>query len=212
MDSKVRSAWRHALRGGSGLAWYSCRPIVHIFTLPSPQSFTAFALCAIAITFWHSGIGPGILAALLAALIRTFFFEPGVETLSRIVYDLVFGIFAVLMIQATRARNEVEVRVAERTTALTQANQDLTIEIAERSSIEEKLRQSESYLAQAQSLAHIGSWAWEIAGRKTLYASEELYRIYAFNPNDGLPTWEARLQRVHRGPGQISSDNRPSSS
>jgi hypothetical protein len=40
--------------------------------LQLPQPFTAFALCAIAITFWYGGIGPGILTALLAVLIRTF--------------------------------------------------------------------------------------------------------------------------------------------
>src|SRR5260370_20327475 len=41
-----------------------------------PQPFTAFALSAIAIAFWYDGIGPGILAAVLASLVRTYFFEP----------------------------------------------------------------------------------------------------------------------------------------
>ena len=42
----------------------------------------------------------------------------------------------------------------------------------------------------------MGSWVWQVAGRKTLYLSEEWYRIYGFDPNVGMPTWEERLQRV----------------
>jgi PAS domain S-box-containing protein len=71
------------------------------------------------------------------------------------------------------------------------------IDITERRGAEEALRRSESYLAQAQRLAHMGSWAWQIPGRTALYLSEEWYRIYGFDPRDGMPTWEERLQRIH---------------
>jgi PAS domain S-box-containing protein len=30
-----------------------------------------------------------------------------------------------------------------------------------------------------------------------MYLSEECYRVYGFDPEDGLPTWQERLQRVH---------------
>ncbi|HYT21803.1 MAG TPA: ATP-binding protein [Candidatus Polarisedimenticolia bacterium] len=42
----------------------------------------------------------------------------------------------------------------------------------------------------------MGSWVWQVAGRKTVYLSDEWYRIYGFDPNVGMPTWEERLQRV----------------
>ena len=72
------------------------------------------------------------------------------------------------------------------------------LDLSEQKRAEEALRRSESYLAQAQKLAHIGSWAWEESGeRKALYLSEEWYRIYGFDPKDGMPTWEQRLQRIH---------------
>jgi PAS domain S-box-containing protein len=71
------------------------------------------------------------------------------------------------------------------------------VDVTERRHGEESLRRSESYLAQAQRLAHIGSWAWEIPSRNALYISEEWYRIYGFDPKDGMPSWEQRLQRVH---------------
>jgi PAS domain S-box-containing protein len=71
------------------------------------------------------------------------------------------------------------------------------VDVTERRRGEESLRRSESYLAQAQRLAHMGSWAWEIPSRNALYISEEWYRIHGFDPKDGMPSWEQRLQRVH---------------
>src|SRR2546426_92126 len=55
--------------------------------------------------------------------------------------------------------------------------------------VEEALRRSESYLAEAQRLTHTGSWAWQVAGRDALHLSEEWYRLYGFDPEKGPPAW-----------------------
>jgi PAS domain S-box-containing protein len=70
-------------------------------------------------------------------------------------------------------------------------------DITERKRAEEALRRSESYLAEAQKLTHTGSWAWQVEGREALHLSEEWYRVYGWDPEEGMPTWEERLQRVH---------------
>jgi PAS domain S-box-containing protein len=62
---------------------------------------------------------------------------------------------------------------------------------------EEKLQRSEAYLAEAQRLTHTGSWAWRVAGRDALHLSEECYRIYGFDPENGPPAFEQLLQRTH---------------
>ncbi len=62
---------------------------------------------------------------------------------------------------------------------------------------EERLQRSEAYLAEAQRLTHTGSWAWRVAGRDAVHLSEEWYRIYGFDPENGPPTLEERLQRIH---------------
>jgi PAS domain S-box-containing protein len=62
---------------------------------------------------------------------------------------------------------------------------------------EEKLQRSEAFLAEAQRLTHTGSWAWGVAGRDAVHLSEEWYRIYGFDPENGPPPLEVRLQRIH---------------
>jgi len=62
---------------------------------------------------------------------------------------------------------------------------------------EEKLQRSEAYLAEAQRLTHTGSWAWRVAGGDAVHLSEEWYRIYGFNPENGPPALEERRQRTH---------------
>jgi PAS domain S-box-containing protein len=70
-------------------------------------------------------------------------------------------------------------------------------DVGEKKRAEEALRRSEAYLSQAQRLAHIGSWAWQVPSRNALYISDEWYRIYGFDPKDGMPSGQQRLQRVH---------------
>src|SRR6266478_2953636 len=62
---------------------------------------------------------------------------------------------------------------------------------------EQTLRESEAYLAEAQSLTHTGSGAWQVPGGDALYLSDEWYRIYGFDPKQGLSAWRDRLQRRH---------------
>jgi PAS domain S-box-containing protein len=69
-------------------------------------------------------------------------------------------------------------------------------DITERKRVEEALRRSENYLAEAQKLTHSGSWAWEVARRDPIHLSDEWYRIFEFSPEDAMPGWERRLERV----------------
>jgi PAS domain S-box-containing protein len=62
---------------------------------------------------------------------------------------------------------------------------------------EEKLRRSEAYLAEGQRLTHTGSWAWNVATRRSAYWSQENYRLFGFDPEEGIPSDEVFYQRVH---------------
>src|SRR6266403_329105 len=116
-------ARRYGLAFGSVAGALLLELLFHHFNLPHP--FAAFALSAIAITFWYGGTKPGIVAVLLSSLIRGYIFEAETSSLSRVLYELVFLIFAILMIWVRRKREALEVEVADRTTKLTAVNEDL---------------------------------------------------------------------------------------
>jgi PAS domain S-box-containing protein len=70
------------------------------------------------------------------------------------------------------------------------------VDITERKRMEEKLRQSESQLAEAQRLASVGSWNWEIQSNTHTW-SNELYRIYGLHPHETKPSYETFIELVH---------------
>ncbi len=59
-----------------------------------------------------------------------------------------------------------------------------------------KLARSERSLVNAQRIAHIGSWDWDVE-TDTLYWSDEIYRIYGMEPAEFVPSPTALLERVH---------------
>jgi PAS domain S-box-containing protein len=72
-------------------------------------------------------------------------------------------------------------------------------DIEDRKRAEEALKRSEAYLAEAQRLSHTGSWAFDLASDKYVYASEECLRIFGLNAEEDLPTREAVSQLIHQG-------------
>ncbi|HWO32817.1 MAG TPA: PAS domain S-box protein, partial [Candidatus Acidoferrum sp.] len=126
-DKKLtRPGASFTFRYGLAFASVACALLLdvlfHHFNLPHP--FAAFALSAIAITFWYGGTKPGIVAVLLSSLIRGFIFESETSSRSRVLYQLVFLTFAILMIWVRRRREALEVAIADRTAKLTAANED----------------------------------------------------------------------------------------
>jgi PAS domain S-box-containing protein len=73
----------------------------------------------------------------------------------------------------------------------------LATDIEERKRAEDLLRRSEAHLAEAQRLSHTGAVAYN--GTAILFASEETYRIWGFDPAQGLPGREVVFQRIHPG-------------
>jgi PAS domain S-box-containing protein len=72
------------------------------------------------------------------------------------------------------------------------SNRDIT----PRKQAEESLRRSEQGLAEAQRIAHLGSWDWDIV-TNALYWSDEVYRIFGLQPQEFGATYEAFLASVH---------------
>jgi PAS domain S-box-containing protein len=301
----MASALRYGLAFGSVAAALLLQLLFRAFKLPDP--FAAFALSAMAITFWYAGTKPGIVAALLSSLIRGYIFDADTSSLSRVLYDPVFLTFALLMIWLKRNKDALEVSVADRTAKLIALNENLgrqrhqldglfelspdaviltdenfqvlrvnkeftrlygytpeesvgrwlpdlivpeelradalanrfllasgakvnveTVrqrkdglrldisvkaarlslgreqsafymiyrDITQQKEADRRLRRSEGYLAEAQKLTHTGSWAWNVR-TGGLFWSQEIFRIYNYEPQEIGPTWQQFLERVH---------------
>jgi PAS domain S-box-containing protein len=66
----------------------------------------------------------------------------------------------------------------------------------ERKRAEEKLKRSEARLAEAQQVARVGSWEWDVITRKLSWSDEE-FRLFGFSPGEFEPAYEHYLSCVH---------------
>ncbi|MCU1255037.1 MAG: hypothetical protein JWM83_1336 [Candidatus Angelobacter sp.] len=180
---------------------FSRWPVLHLETAPVSLFF-----CAVMLSAWFGGIGPGLLATALSSLAFDFYFLPPIHTLApkpeeipRLIIFTVSALFVGSLSAAQRsatnslrhARDDLKGTVQE----LQRTNEALRAESIERQNAEDKLRRSEAYLTEAQRLSHTGSWAFN--ARAVLYWSEENFLIWGFNPQQGLPDRTTILERIH---------------
>lgn len=95
-----------------------------------------------------------------------------------------------------KMRDTLEMRVQERTGELNAINESLKIEIAERINGEKALRKSQAILSRAQSIAHIGNWAWDLKTNRQQW-SDEVFRIFGHRPGELQPSFGWLISRVH---------------
>ncbi|EEF58215.1 two-component system sensor histidine kinase NtrB [Pedosphaera parvula] len=118
-----------------------------------------------------------------------------------VVFEVTFLIISIrkslsemLLVAERQARLEslkegIEQTVAERTA-------DLTRENTERRQAEDQLRRSQAQLAQAQQIAHMGSWEWDLVENKVTF-SEETQRLYGRKPEESGSSMESCMKQVH---------------
>jgi diguanylate cyclase (GGDEF)-like protein/PAS domain S-box-containing protein len=69
-------------------------------------------------------------------------------------------------------------------------------DITETKNLEQELRKNNKILAQAQALAHIGSWEYDIVQNR-LYQSEETYKIFGIKQEKGSIAYEELLKIIY---------------
>ena len=72
---------------------------------------------------------------------------------------------------------------------------EINRDVTERKVAEEKLQSREAELAEAQRIAHVGSWTRDLATKAVVW-SDELFRIFGLDPTDGPPSraqWDSLL-------------------
>jgi PAS domain S-box-containing protein len=70
------------------------------------------------------------------------------------------------------------------------------VDITARKQAEVEVAASRTRLAEAQRVAHIGSWEWNVADNRVTW-SDELFNIYGIAPTSFVASYEGFLARVH---------------
>jgi len=95
-----------------------------------------------------------------------------------------------------QAFNSMAERIQSSYAALEQRIAERTHELAERKRAEEALRKSEASLREAQRIAHLGNWEWNLHSNELRW-SDEVYSIFGLAPQTFNGTYAAFLERVH---------------
>jgi PAS domain S-box-containing protein len=69
-------------------------------------------------------------------------------------------------------------------------------DVTDRKRAEEELRRSQRRLEEAEAVAHVGSWEWDVATNDLTWTAE-LYRLFGVTPETYTPTYNTSLDRVH---------------
>ena len=185
----------------------SITQLLRTYFEPTPNSLF---FCAIVVSSWIAGLGPGLLSGILSVGVIDYYFIFPRYTLGVTPEDV--PRLAVFLVSAAsiswlsggqrrakeslrQARDELELKVQERTAELRQINEELRAEIAERKNAEGALLSSEAQLKQAQAVAHLGSYDVDALTGHTRW-SDEVFRILGLDPASGSLSRQDFVERV----------------
>jgi len=157
-----------------------------------------FLLCAVLLSAWIGGLGPGLLALTLSLLAFDFFFLAPVGSfaiqVSNLPRLLVFGSVSCAVVWLTAAQRRLTGSLKKASDELKENYLVLQAEVNERERVEKALRESEAKLKEAGQLANIGYWERDpIADRIT--PSEETNRIFGLQSMERAIT-QSQLQEM----------------
>jgi PAS domain-containing protein len=171
-------------------------PAIHLENAPVALSF-----CAIIVSAWFGGAGPGCLAIVLSSLGYYYSLLPPVDSFAakpgqmpRFVADILSSVLV----------GAVSVAQRRATDSLRRTRDDLRRKVQELEKTNEAFRTSEAYLAEAQTLSHTGSFGWDPSSGELLW-SEESFRIFEYD-RARKPTIQMVLDRVHPDDVHIVQD------
>jgi C4-dicarboxylate-specific signal transduction histidine kinase len=134
--------------------------------------------CAVMLSSWCGGLGPGILAGLLSALALDYYFIPPLHALGirlEEAPDMVAFVASALFVSwlsseqrrakdsLQQARDELDARVQQRTAELMQTNERLQAEIVDRKVAQEALIRAQAEVARVARVMTLGELAASIA-------------------------------------------------
>ena len=162
-------------------------PVIHLEYAPVSLLF-----CAIILSAWYGGTGPGCLATFLSSIAFYYSFLPPVDSFDakpgQLARFIVFVLSAVLV-------GSLSVAQRKATESLRKTRDDLRDTVQKLMETNDRLTRSEAYLAEAQTLSHTGSFGWDVSTGEQFW-SDETYRIFEYDPTL-KPTVQLALERIH---------------
>lgn len=162
-------------------------PLLHLEFAP-----VSLFLCAVMLSAWFGGVGPGLIATILSTAAFYYSFLPPVHSLvikpGQLPRFLVFVASAVLVGSLSAAQRRATEKVRR-------ARDELDRTVHELKKINEALGKSEAYLAEAQTLSHTGSFGWDVPAGELVW-SEETFRIFEYDATV-KPTVPLVVERIH---------------
>ena len=157
------------------------------------SNFILFA-APVALTAWYGGRGPALLATVLGLLgadivflKHTRFFLPSVD--NDFVAAAAFVVVSLTIVHMSTLLRNARAEAQRNASALQAQTEELEQQTQEAQTLSEELEEAheelknraQSQLAEAQSLARLGSWEWDIE-HDTIKWSDEMYRLFGFEP------------------------------
>jgi PAS domain S-box-containing protein len=148
--------------------------------------------CAVLLTAWFGGLGPGLFAIALSILALMYYFVPPTGTF---VIDAAYTPSLILFLLAALFATWLSVRERNAAKSLVYARDQLDLKICELKKSNQALRRSEAYLTESQRISHTCSAAFNVT--EILYFSDEACRMFGFDPLQGMPSRKVVWQRLH---------------
>jgi formate hydrogenlyase transcriptional activator len=162
-------------------------PVIHLEYAPVSLLF-----CAIIVSAWSGGAGPGFAAVALSSVGFYYSFLPPEDFFGakpgQMARFVVFVLSALLVGGVSAAQKRA-------TECLRKVRDDLKEMVQKLKISNDSLRRSEAYLAEAQTLSQTGSFGWDVSTGEQFW-SEETYRIFDYDPSV-KPTFQLALDRIH---------------
>jgi PAS domain S-box-containing protein len=179
--------------------------------------FILFA-APIALTAWYGGRGPALVAMTLGLIAADLIFlKQSAMFLPEEQRDLVaIGVYLFVGLTIVHLSTLLRLSRAEaqdHAKALQDQAMELELQTQEAQSLSEELEEaheelkmkSHAQLAEAQALARLGSWEWDIV-KDTITWSDEMYRLYGLEPASGPIDYQRYQSLLHPDDREVSSD------
>jgi transcriptional regulator with PAS, ATPase and Fis domain len=162
-------------------------PVIHLEYAPVSLFF-----CAIIVSAWSGGAGPGLAAVVLSSVGFYYSFLPPEDSFGakpgQTARFVVFVLSAFLVGAVSAAQRRA-------TECLRKIRDDLEEMVQKLKISNDSLKRSEAYLAEAQTLSQTGSFGWDVSSGEQFW-SEQTYRIFDYDPSV-KPTFQLALDRIH---------------